>query len=779
MDNSIAEIEKRLWASADALRGTMQMHEVFTLALGLVFLRYVDHQFTLAETALGGDETSPTPVSKDEFKATGGIYVPQQARFSRLLALPVNDHVTEAVNRAMGLLESENESLRGILPQINRRIDGHVLADLLRTLSDIPVDGECNVFAEVFETLLGSFARSSGQIGWEFATPTELAALLLDLVKPKVGMTVYDPCVGIGGTLLAAAPYVARNHQAHSQPLLCGQESNAEALSLCKMRLLINGVTSADIRLGNTLTSPQHISGDRLTTFDRIISTPPFSLSRWHHGEADYDPYNRYQYGVPPESTADFAFIQHMLASANPNGMVAVLVPHGVFFRGGPEGRIRQGIIEADLVEAVIGLPPGLFFGTGISAAVLVLNKSKPHDRKGKVLFIDASRDFAKKNRHNCLRSDDVAKIVTTFEAFADVERYARVVGLDEIQSNAFNLNIPRYADSSPLAGLVTQYSQYEKFTLKELATEINSVSGKGSFEERENAVYVPVTGSKRSTSHLDQLEATHGSYFQVVLCEKAISEYVAQFLSSSVGLHALSILAQGNAVKRISKADLYECMIALPSLDVQKQIITAHQKLTALKDAIAKLDQELSLNPTGQVEFSTQIDSMLAVIGGLSDADYVRRIIREGESKTVEFKQTFSLDIRKQTKEQYIETSALKTLVAFLNSDGGTLLIGIGDDESVVGVNIEIAKFHKDSLDNFLKHFKNNLKSRIGEAFYPFINYRFYDVEGCKVVVVECEPSKSPCFLDGNEFYVRTNPATDKLEGPKFLEYVKHRFEN
>jgi type I restriction system adenine methylase HsdM len=776
MESSTSEIEKRLWQVADSLRGTVPQHEFFSLALGILFLRHADHQFGLAATQLDEDGAM-AELDKQKCNALGCIYFPPQARFARLLEAHRNDLVSEALSRTMTLLESENESLRGILPEMRRRVEGHALLELLRTIADFPVEDDG--LAKVFEALLHGFTRLSGQIGWEFATPDELATLMLELVKPQVGMTVYDPCVGIGSTLLAASRYVAGNDRAAGQPLLFGQENNAEALAVCIMRLLVNGVKVADIRLGNTLTSPKHVVDGRLATFDRVVSSPPFSLSQWHHGEAEHDPYNRYPYGVPPRSSADFAFIQHMLASASPKGVVAVLVTHGVLFRGGSEGRIRQGIVEADLIEAVIGLPPGLLYGTEVSAAVLVLNKNKPDPRKGKVLFIDASRDFTKQNRHNCLRSDDVAKIVTTFEAFADVERYARVVGLDEIQSNAFNLNIPRYADSSPLAGLVTQYSQYEKFTLKELATEINSVSGKGSFEERDNAVYVPVTGSKRSTSRLDQLEATHGSYFQVVLCEKAISEYVAQFLRSSVGLHALSILAQGSAVKRISKADLYECMIALPSLDVQKQIITAHQKLTALKDAIAKLDQELSLNPTGQAEFSTQIDSMLAVIGGLSDADYVRRIIREGESKTVEFKQTFSLDIRKQTKEQYIETSALKTLVAFLNSDGGTLLIGIGDDESVVGVNIEIAKFHKDSLDNFLKHFKNNLKSRIGEAFYPFINYRLYDVEGCKVVVVECEPSKSPCFLDGNEFYVRTNPATDKLEGPKFLEYVKHRFES
>jgi hypothetical protein len=264
-----------------------------------------------------------------------------------------------------------------------------------------------------------------------------------------------------------------------------------------------------------------------------------------------------------------------------------------------------------------------------------------------------------------------------------------------------------------------------------------------------------------------------------VVLNNQALNEYVAHFLGTSVGQHALSLLEQGSVTKRLNKSDLQECLIALPSLEIQQDIICTHQKLAALKDAIGKLDHELSLNPTGQNDFRTQVDSLLAVVGGLSDADHVRSIVRQGESKTVEFKQTFSLDLRKDTKEQYIETSALKTVVAFLNSDGGNLLIGVGDDEKIVGVNVEIEKFHKGSLDNFLKHFKNAVRGRIGEAFYPFINYRIVDVEGEMVLVVECGPSTSPCFLDVNDFYVRTNPATDRLEGPKFLEYVKHRFEN
>jgi len=458
---------------------------------------------------------------------------------------------------------------------------------------------------------------------------------------------------------------------------------------------------------------------------------------------------------------------------------MAVIVPHGVLFRGGSEGEIRQALLEADLVEAVIGLPPNLFYGTGIPMAVLVINKHKPTERSGKVLFINANRDFAKAGTRNTLQPENISRIVDTFDAFAGCERFSRVVGLDEIRENSFNLNVSRYADTSELAWFLERHNdKYDKHTVGSLATQITSGSSNGEFKDISNSVYVPkMMGSKRPTDKQSDLGSKHDQWIQVVLVDGATNSYIAQFLGSSIGQHALAVLSSGNVTQRISIADLQECMIALPSLDDQREIVGTHHKLAFLKESIEKIDRELSLNPTGLSEVQQQLDAMLSVAEELTEADDVRGIIRQGESKTVEFKETFSLDIRKQTKEKYIETSALKTIVGFLNSEGGVLLVGVSDAEEIVGVDAELEKFHKGNLDNFLKHVKNNLKSRIGEAFYPFIDYHISETDGRKVLFVDCKASESPCFLDANDFYVRTNPATDKLEGPKFLEYVKHRF--
>ena len=225
-----------------------------------------------------------------------------------------------------------------------------------------------------------------------------------------------------------------------------------------------------------------------------------------------------------------------------------------------------------------------------------------------------------------------------------------------------------------------------------------------------------------------------------------------------------------------MNKRDLEQALVALPKPEEQRSIVDTQKTLTRLKSAIDEFDSELALNPTSSSSIQKQLDTMLDAIGGLTDADKIYGLIREGESKHTEFKETLSLDVKKQTKEKYIETFALKTVVAFLNTEGGVLLIGISDEGKITGLNNEIEKFYK-NIDKFLLQWKNLLKERVGEENYPFIEYRVVRVNDKLVLWVECEASPSPCYLDQIDFYVRTNPATDKLEGPKLVEYVKNHF--
>ena len=323
---------------------------------------------------------------------------------------------------------------------------------------------------------------------------------------------------------------------------------------------------------------------------------------------------------------------------------------------------------------------------------------------------------------------------------------------------------------------LETQYKTYEEYSLGDLAVEINYARTGEQLQERDNAIYIPRIGNSQVICRLEDAKLKHHNYFQVVLRELVINEYVTSFFRSALGRLVIDFLTSGTIIPHLNKKDIEEALVALPSLDEQKTILQTQKKLHGLRIAIDGFDAELALNPTSSSSILSQLDMMLNAIGSLTDADRVRGIVREGETKYVEFKETLSLDVKKQTKEKYIEESSLKTVVAFLNTDGGKLLIGVSDDGQIPGLDAEIGKFHK-NLDKFLLHWKNLLKTRIGEEYYPFIEYRAIKVDVNQVLFVECKQSQSPCYLDRTDFYVRTNPSTDKLEGPKLVEYVKNHF--
>ena len=323
-----------------------------------------------------------------------------------------------------------------------------------------------------------------------------------------------------------------------------------------------------------------------------------------------------------------------------------------------------------------------------------------------------------------------------------------------------------------------TQFKEFRSTTIQEIAEEINIVHRGHRFEEKENSVYIQKVGNAPVITNLKNLIIKRQpNYFQVVLSERALSEYIAIFYKSELGRLELDALKVGITIETLSRSRLLECVIPLPSTSEQQKVILTQDKLNELKKEIDILGSELALNPTNSTSALSRLDDMINVFKGLTDADEIYAYIRQGESQTVEFKETFGLDVAKQTKEKYMELSALKTIVAFLNTVGGVLLIGVTDSGDISGVDAEIQKLHKGNSDKFLLHFKNLIKTKIGEQFYPYIGYKIIDMGQNKVLRVQCDTSDCPCYFDNKDFYVRTNPATDKLEGPKLVEYVQHHF--
>jgi type I restriction enzyme M protein len=317
------------------------------------------------------------------------------------------------------------------------------------------VVGNEDIIGDSYQFMIERFASDSGKKGGEFYTPAMVSELLARLVKPQENDRIYDPTCGSGSLLIKVAKKVPNKKVA-----IYGQERNGATHSLALMNMYLHGIDDAKIEWGDTLSNPLHLEDGKLMKFQVIVANPPFSLDKWAMGfagegtndskfkmEASLDPYGRFEWGVPPSSKGDYAFVQHMLYSLAENGRMATILPHGVLFRGSSEGKIRKQIIDLNLLDAVIGLPEGLFYGTGIPACILVMKKNR---RRKDVLFIDASGEehYEKGKNQNKLREEDIAKIVETYEKYEAEDKYSYVATLEEIKENDYNLNIPRYVDT-------------------------------------------------------------------------------------------------------------------------------------------------------------------------------------------------------------------------------------------------------------------------------------------------------------------------------------------
>lgn len=488
------EIFNIIWRACDTFRGAVDPSEYKNYILTMLFIKYLsdlwkDKREEYEKKYNGDKQRAERALSRERF------VVPQECDFDFLYSKRDAANIGELINIALEKIEDANKTkLENVFRNIDFNSEANLgqtkernrrLKNLLEDFNNSKLDlrpsktGDKDVIGDVYEYLIDRFAAGAGKKAGEFYTPSGVSTLLAKLLNPKPGDRICDPACGSGSLLIRVAKEIP-NHNF----FLAGQESNGSTWSLCRMNMFLHELDNARIEWCDTITNPKLIEGDSLMKFNIVVANPPFSLDKWGAEHAVNDHFRRFWRGIPPKSKGDYAFISHMIEIAiEGEGKIGVIVPHGVLFRGSSEGIIRRKLVEENLLEAVIGLPPNLFFGTTIPAAILLFNKGK---KTKDVLFIDASREFLDGKNQNHLRPEDIEKIVETYKAFKTVEKYACRATLEEIQENEFNLNIPRYVDT---------FEEEEEIDIKAVQEEINTLEAELASTRKEMANYLKELG--------------------------------------------------------------------------------------------------------------------------------------------------------------------------------------------------------------------------------------------------------------------------------------------
>jgi type I restriction enzyme M protein len=816
-------LEKQLWNIANALRGNLSADEFRDYILGFIFYKYLSermHQY--ADDILASDnikfdsidennddgQAYLTSIKEESIEKLGYFIRPNE--LFHVIAGKGNkgEYVIASLSEVLNHIElstigtASEDDFNGLFDDIDltsnklgksEKAKNELITTVLGHLDEIDFcldESEIDVLGDAYQYLIGQFASSSGKKSGEFYTPLMVSKLLAKLVtKDKAQLkSVYDPTCGSGSLLLEVSKEIHRKGGKVSS--YYGQEKNPSTHNLARMNMILHGVPyrNFDIQQDDTLEAPHHLD----KRFEAVVASPPFSAN-WS-ANASFLTDDRFSdYGkLAPKSKADFAFVQHMLHQLDDNGTMAVILPHGVLFRGAAEGHIRQYIIEQkNCLDAVIGLPANVFYGTSIPTCILVFKKNREH--QDNIQFIDASNYFGKMKNQNFLRMEDVDKISNAYLNRSQVDKFSYIAHINQIEKLDFNLSIRRYVDGSAhtqyLESLKEQIEGYIPEIVFNYVIQARTLNNDNADETGfSNAVIIPrIIGQEVVLADVDREINKSGCFILVLDKQTLDAKYLVLYLNSIVGQAYLRDCGElTNNIPYCTLNALKNYLLApIPPLETQKSCIDVKNKIKELKNKISVFEKDIIFKPDMAKKVAYQLSSTVNFLNKTNAKEELLNLIRNGENSSVEFKETFSWDLRrtennpeyKPVKEKQIEKSSLKNIAGFLNASGGILFIGVADDNTIKGIEGEINQFHEEDNDKFLLHFKNSLKTKIGESFYTYIQAKIETLDGKLVLVVKCSSSHQPCFFDNETLYVRTNPATDALKGRDMWDYLNNHF--